>query len=184
MTNDGIRNTESRSTQQGTDMTQPIEINLDAIAHGGEAIGRHAGQSHLRALRHPGRARTDRDRRGTGSLGAGAGSWTCWNPALIALRRPAPTSARTRVRRLPVAAHRLSASGRAQAGDRRRSTAPPGAHRAAARRRHRRPGRSGRGRRPSRSFLEYGYRNNVQFALTPEGRLGFRRAASHDVVRR
>ena len=26
-------------------MTQPIEINLDAIAHGGEAIGRHAGKA-------------------------------------------------------------------------------------------------------------------------------------------
>ena len=26
-------------------MTQPIEINLDAIAHGGEAIGRHGGKA-------------------------------------------------------------------------------------------------------------------------------------------
>ncbi len=36
--------------------------------------------------------------------------------------------------------------------------------------------------RTAPAFLAYGYRNNAQFALTPEGRLGFRRAASHDVV--
>ncbi len=31
-------------------------------------------------------------------------------------------------------------------------------------------------------YLAYGYRNYVQFALTPDGKLGFRRSASHQVV--
>lgn len=31
-------------------------------------------------------------------------------------------------------------------------------------------------------WLDYGYRNHTQFALTPEGELGYRRAASHDVI--
>ena len=117
----------------------------------------------------------------SGIVGRAPGSWTCWNLALTALLRLAPTSART-----PAAA----ASG---------STSPTRA----------RPRlkqeivtdqlrRLGRIANPpvadivaladpaadddATAFLEYGYRNNVQFGLTPEGRLGFRRAASHDVV--
>jgi 23S rRNA (uracil1939-C5)-methyltransferase len=31
-------------------------------------------------------------------------------------------------------------------------------------------------------YLSYGYRNHVQLALTPEGRLGYCRGASHDVI--
>ncbi len=31
-------------------------------------------------------------------------------------------------------------------------------------------------------LLDFGYRNHVQFALSPEGRPGFRRAASHEVI--
>ncbi|MGQ9489169.1 MAG: class I SAM-dependent RNA methyltransferase [Anaerolineae bacterium] len=31
-------------------------------------------------------------------------------------------------------------------------------------------------------FLSYGYRNHVQFALTPDGQTGFRRAASHEIL--
>lgn len=31
-------------------------------------------------------------------------------------------------------------------------------------------------------FLTYGYRNHVQFALTPDGQTGFRRAASHEIL--
>ncbi len=31
-------------------------------------------------------------------------------------------------------------------------------------------------------FLDYGYRNHVQFALDAEGRLSFRRTASHDLI--
>ncbi len=32
------------------------------------------------------------------------------------------------------------------------------------------------------SFQEYGYRNHTNFALTPDGRLGYRRGASQDVI--
>ncbi len=31
-------------------------------------------------------------------------------------------------------------------------------------------------------FLDYGYRNHAQFALDAEGRLSFRRTASHDLI--
>jgi 23S rRNA (uracil1939-C5)-methyltransferase len=31
-------------------------------------------------------------------------------------------------------------------------------------------------------FLDFGYRSHVQFAITPEGRLGFSRAGSHDIL--
>jgi 23S rRNA (uracil1939-C5)-methyltransferase len=35
---------------------------------------------------------------------------------------------------------------------------------------------------PDTQYLSYGYRNHVQLALTPEGRLGYCRGASHDVI--
>jgi 23S rRNA (uracil1939-C5)-methyltransferase len=169
-------------------MTQPIEINLDAIAHGGEAIGRHAGKAIFVPYAIPGeRVRIEiieeRDRWARARLlevlepspdrvappcpyfGPEACGGCQWQhiayPRQAELKQQIVADQLRRLGRIanpPVADIVALADPAADA-----ATAAAGAAAAVA-------------------FQEYGYRNNVQFALTPEGRLGFRRAASHDVT--
>ena len=165
-------------------MTQPIEINLDAIAHGGEAIGRHAGKAIFVPYAIPGeRVRIEiieeRDRWARARLldvlepspdriappcpyfgpAAEACGGCQWQhiayPRQAELKQEIVADQLRRLGRIanPPVADIVALADPAADDD---ATAP--------------------------AFLEYGYRNNVQFALTPEGRLGFRRAASHDVV--
>ena len=161
-------------------MTQPIEINLDAIAHGGEAIGRHAGKAIFVPYAIPGeRVRIEiveeRERWARARLlevldpspdrvappcpyfGPEACGGCQWQH--IAYPRQAELKQQIvadQLRRLGRIAEPPVADIVALADPAADDDAP--------------------------TFQEYGYRNNVQFALTPEGRLGFRRAASHDVV--
>jgi 23S rRNA (uracil1939-C5)-methyltransferase len=161
-------------------MTQPIEINLDAIAHGGEAIGRHAGKAIFVPYAIPGeRVRIEiveeRERWARARLlevldpspdrvappcpyfGPEACGGCQWQH--IAYPRQAELKQQIvadQLRRLGRIAQPPVADIVALADPAADDDAP--------------------------TFQEYGYRNNVQFALTPEGRLGFRRAASHDVV--
>jgi len=165
-------------------MTQPIEINLDAIAHGGEAIGRHAGKAIFVPYAIPGeRVRIEiveeRDRWARARLldvlepspdrieppcpyfgpAADACGGCQWQhiayPRQAELKQEIVADQLRRLGRIanPPVADIVALADPAADDD---ETAP--------------------------AFLAYGYRNNVQFALTPEGRLGFRRAASHDVV--
>jgi 23S rRNA (uracil1939-C5)-methyltransferase len=161
-------------------MTQPIEINLDAIAHGGEAIGRHGGKAIFVPYAIPGeRVRIEiveeRDRWARARLlevlepspdrvappclyfGPEACGGCQWQH--IAYPRQAELKQQIVADQL----HRLGRIAVPPVADI-VALADPAADDAAP------------------AFLEYGYRNNVQFALTREGRLGFRRAASHDVV--
>jgi 23S rRNA (uracil1939-C5)-methyltransferase len=165
-------------------MTQPIEINLDAIAHGGEAIGRHAGKAIFVPYAIPGeRVRIEiveeRDRWARARLldvlehspdrveppcpYFGPAADTCggcqWQhiayPRQAELKQEIVADQLRRLGRIanPPVADIVALADPSSDDD---ATAP--------------------------AFLAYGYRNNVQFALTPEGRLGFRRAASHDVI--
>jgi 23S rRNA (uracil1939-C5)-methyltransferase len=163
-------------------MTPPIEINLDAIAHGGEAIGRHAGKAIFVPYAIPGeRVRIEiieeRDRWARARLldvlepspdrvappcpyfGPDACGGCQWQhiayPRQAELKREIVADQLRRLGRIanPPVADIVALADPAADDD---ATAP--------------------------AFLAYGYRNNAQFALTPEGRLGFRRAASHDVT--
>ena len=121
-------------------------------------------------------------------MGARAGCWTCWSPALIASQPPCPyfgpaadacggcqwqhiAYPRQAELKQEIVADQLRRLGRIAnppVADIVALADPAAADDEAA--------------AAGVAFLAYGYRNNVQFALTPEGRLGFRRAASHDVV--
>ena len=167
-------------------MTQPIEINLDAIAHGGEAIGRHGGKAIFVPYAIPGeRVRIEiveeRDRWARARLlevlepspdrvappcpyfgpAADACGGCQWQhiayPRQAELKQEIVTDQLRRLGRIanPPVADIVALEDPTAADDEGAAVV---------------------------AFLAYGYRNNVQFALTPEGRLGFRRAASHDVV--
>ena len=182
-------------------MGQIIQLTLDAIAHGGEALGRHAGKvvfvpyaipgervqveiveekerwarARLLEAGGPGRAplitpspdRVEPPCPYFGPEGCGGCQWQH-----IAYERQAELKKEIvadQLRRLgrianpPVAdtivlaAPSWSENGGAAGGD----TPSP---------------------IPDTPYLSYGYRNHVQFAITPEGRLGFRRGASHEVI--
>jgi len=168
-------------------MTHTIELTLDAIAHGGEALGRHAGKVVFVPYAIPGervrveivqekarwaRARlldvleTSPDRVTPpcpyfGPNGCGGCQWQH-----IAYERQATLKGEIvadQLRRLghiadpPVADVVVLAD--------------PGS-----------PGEDARQGPGEESLLEYGYRNHAQFAITPEGQVGYRRAASHEVI--
>ena len=167
-------------------MTQGIEIKLDAIAHGGEAIGRHAGKAIFVPYAIPGeRVRVEiveeRDRWARARLldvlerspdrieppcpyfgPAAAACGGCqWQhiayPRQAELKQEIVADQLRRLGRIanPPVADIVALADPAAAYD---------------------------GAAAAVAFLAYGYRNNVQFALTPEGRLGFRRVSSHEVV--
>jgi 23S rRNA (uracil1939-C5)-methyltransferase len=165
-------------------MTQAIEITLDAIAHGGEAIGRHAGKAIFVPYAIPGeRVRIEiveeRDRWARARLldvlerspdrveppcpyfGPDACGGCQWQH--IAYPRQAELKQQ-------IVADQLRRLGRI--------AQPPVSDIVALAD----PAADDDASAAAVAFLEYGYRNNVQFALTREGRLGFRRAASHDVI--
>ncbi len=167
-------------------MTQAIEINLDAIAHGGEAIGRYGGKAVFVPYAIPGeRVRIEiieeRDRWARARLldvlerspdrvdppcpyfGSTADACGGCQWQHIAYPRQAELKQQIVADQL----QRLGHIAKPAVADI-VALADPAADDAAA--------------AASSAFLAYGYRNHVQFALTPEGRLGFRRAASHDVV--
>ena len=188
MTNDGIRNTGygSRVTKHAA------RYRHDATHRNQPRRHRPRGRGHRPARRarpsscptpSPASACGSRSSR-SGSVGRAPGCWTCWNPALTASSRPAPTSARTRCGgcqwqhiayprqaelKQEIVADQLRRLGRI--------ANPPVADIVALA-----DPAADDDADAAAAFLEYGYRNNVQFGLTPEGRLGFRRAASHDVI--
>lgn len=168
-------------------MTQPLTLTLDAIAHGGEAIGRHGGKAVFVPYAIPGeRVRVEiveeRDRWARARLldvlepspdrveppcpyfgpDANACGGCQWQhiayPRQAELKQQIITDQLTRLGRIarPPVADIVALADPVADDDAAASAAP--------------------------DFLAYGYRNHVQFALTPDGRLGFRRAASHDVT--
>jgi 23S rRNA (uracil1939-C5)-methyltransferase len=165
-------------------MTQPIEINLDAIAHGGEAIGRHAGKAIFVPYAIPGeRVRIEiieeRDRWARARL------LDVLEPSPDRVEPPCPyfgpaadacggcqwqhiAYPRQAELKQQIVADQLRRLGRI--------ANPPVADIVAL------ADPASDDHATTAAFLAYGYRNNVQFALTREGRLGFRRAASHDVI--
>jgi len=161
-------------------MTQSIDITLDAIAHGGEAIGRHGGKAVFVPYAIPGeRVRVEiveeRDRWARARLLDVLES----SPDRVA--PPCPyfgpdacggcqwqhiTYPRQAELKQQIVADQLQRLGRI--------AKPPVADIVAL--------ADPLSTDETPAFQEYGYRNHVQFALSHEGRLGFRRAASHDVV--
>ena len=163
-------------------MTQPIEIKLDAIAHGGEAIGRHGGKAIFVPYAIPGeRVRIEiveeRDR---------------WARArLLEVLEPSPD-------RIDPPCPYFGPAARACGGCQWQHIVYPRQAELKQQIVADQLQRLGRLERPPvadivaladpaatdevPAFQEYGYRNHVQFALTSEGRLGFRRASSHDVL--
>jgi len=155
-------------------MDQIIELTLDAIAHGGEALGRHAGQVVFVPYAIPGeRVRVEivetKERWARGRLlevlrpspdrveppcphfgpdGCGGCQWQH-----IAYERQAELKGEIVADQLRRLGHLVApnvADVVALADD--------------------------------DGLLDFGYRNHVQFALSAEGRPGFRRAASHEVL--
>lgn len=161
-------------------MEHPVELTLDAIAHGGEAIGRHAGKAVFVPYAIPGeRVRVEiveaRERWARARLldvlapspdrveppcpyfGPDRCEGCQWQhiayPRQAELKQEIVADQLRRLGRIanpPVADIIVLAD----------PAAPDGAA----------------------PFLEYGYRNYAQFALTPEGRLGYRRGAGRDVI--
>ena len=161
-------------------MGSVIELTLDAIAHGGEAIGRHAGKAIFVPYAIPGeqvrveiiedkerwaRARLlkvltpspDRVTPPCPHFGPDACGGCQWQH--IAYPRQAELKqaiVADQLRRLGRIAEPPVADIIALADPESTDEAP--------------------------AFLDYGYRNHTQFALTAEGRVGYRRGASHDVL--
>lgn len=161
-------------------MGQIIELTLDAIAHGGEAIGRHAGKAVFVPYAIPGeRVRTEiveeKERWARGRLikvlapspdrtpppcpyfgpeGCGGCQWQhIAYPRQAELKQAIVADQLRRLGRIadpPVADIIVLAD-------------PESADEAPA-------------------FLDYGYRNHTQFALTADGRLGYRRGSSHEAL--
>ena len=161
-------------------MSHTVELNLDAIAHGGEAIGRHEGKAIFVPYAIPGErvrvefieererwVRTrllevlvpspDRVEPPCPYFGQDLCGGCQWQH--IAYERQAELKQEIvadQLRRLGHIARPPVADIIALADPAAPEDAP--------------------------AFLEFGYRNYVSLALTPEGRLGYRRAASHDVI--
>lgn len=184
------------STQYATrieaTMNQIVELNLDAIAHGGEAIGRHGGKTVFVPYAIPGervraeiveekerwaRARlvkvlapsADRVAPPCPHFGPGQCGGCQWQhiayerqaelkQAIVAdqLRRlgriAQPPVSDTVVLADPAYSEPAIAAADAQS--------PP----------------------PTPPYLAFGYRNHVQLSATPDGRLGYRRGDSHEVI--
>lgn len=161
-------------------MGQIIELTLDAIAHGGEAIGRHGGKAVFVPYAVPDeRVRVEiveeKERWARGRLvkvltpspdrvtapcpyfgpeGCGGCQWQH-----IAYPRQAELKqaiVADQLRRLGRIADPPMADIIALADPQSADEAP--------------------------TFLDYGYRNHTQFAITAEGRLGYRRGSSHEVL--
>ena len=155
-------------------MGKPIELVLHGIAHGGEAVGRHAGKVVFVPYAIPGervrveiveekarwaRARLldvlapspDRVAPPCPYFGPERCDGCQWQQ--IAYERQATLKAE-------IVADQLRRLGRI--------AAPPVADVVAL--------------ADDEGVLAYGYRNQAQFALTADGKLGYRRAASHDVI--
>ncbi len=155
-------------------MHDTIDITLDAIAHGGEALGRHGGKVIFVPYAIPGeRVRVE--------IVEAKERWA--RGRLIAVLRASPdrieppcpyfgpdrcggcqwqhiTYERQAELKREIVADQLRRLGHL--------AAPPVADIIAL--------------ADDAGLLDFGYRNHVQFALSPEGRPGFRRAASHEVI--
>ena len=176
-----IRNTGyATPTRIEATMSHTVELNLDAIAHGGEAIGRHEGKAIFVPYAIPGErvrvefveererwVRTrllevlvpsaDRVEPPCPYFGQDLCGGCQWQH--IAYERQAELKQEIVADQL----RRLGRIARPPVADI-IALADPAAPEDAP------------------TFLEFGYRNYVSLALTPEGRLGYRRAASHDVI--
>lgn len=161
-------------------MGQIVELTLDAIAHGGEAIGRHAGKAVFVPYAIPGegvRAEIVEEK----ARWARARLMGVLNPSSDRVAPPCPyfgpdacggcqwqhiAYPRQAELKQAIVADQLRRLGRI--------AAPPVADTLAL--------ADPEAPDEAPAFLEYGYRNHTQFAVTADGRLGYRRSASHDVL--
>ncbi|MCX6028671.1 MAG: VTT domain-containing protein [Chloroflexi bacterium] len=183
------------------DMSQTIEVTLDAIAHGGEAGGRHAGKVIFVPYAIPGervqveiveekerwaRARLlavlipspDRVEPPCPYFGPEACGGCQWQ--YIAYERQAELKREIVVDQL----RRLGRIANPPVVDTLVLAAPSWPENADAvdsDTQSPMPEKAGHAV-PNTQYLSYGYRNYVQFAVTGDGRLGYRRDASHEII--
>jgi len=171
----------------GKAMSQIVELDLDAIAHGGEAIGRYDGKAIFVPYAIPGervRAEIVEER----ERWARARLLEVLDPSPDRVEPPCPyfghdkcggcqwqhiAYERQAEFKQKIVTDQLRRLGRILAPRVADIVVMAGGEAEA---------RSAESPIPNPQYLAYGYRNHAQFVLTPEGSLGYRRAGSHDVI--
>ncbi len=150
-------------------MSETIDLQLTAMGHGGSALGRHEGQVIFVPYAIPGET-VRVEIAEAHPAGPGPGWWRCWSPRPTASSPPVPTLAPTGA----AAATSSTSTMRPRPSSNRLVVADQLAR---------------IGGLPEANVLDiigaaepWGYRNHVQFSVTPEGSLGFFTADSHQVV--
>jgi 23S rRNA (uracil1939-C5)-methyltransferase len=173
-------------------MARIVELILDSIAHGGEAIGRHGGKAVFVSYAIPGeRVRVEimeeKDRWARGRL------LEVLSPSPDRVEPPCPYFGPDKCGGCQwqhIAYERQAELKREIVADQLRRlghiTTPPVADTLVVATPSLSEGETGSDKTQhllsNTQYLMFGYRNHVQFALTSDGKLGYRRAASHEVI--